>query len=64
MLGAIVHRDIKPANIHVGHVGIHDDFVKVLDFGLVKAVGPTSEVSLGARFRLAHLYGREQQFVP
>jgi serine/threonine-protein kinase len=44
----LVHRDIKPANIHVGHVGIEDDFVKVLDFGLVKAVGPASEVSVNA----------------
>ena len=43
----LVHRDIKPANIHVGHVGIRDDFVKVLDFGLVKSVAASSEVSLG-----------------
>jgi len=43
----LVHRDIKPANIHVGHVGIRDDFVKVLDFGLVKSVASSSEVSLG-----------------
>jgi len=34
----LVHRDIKPANLHVGRVGLHDDFIKVLDFGLVKAV--------------------------
>lgn len=43
----LVHRDIKPANIHVGHVGVRDDFVKVLDFGLVKSVATSSEVSLG-----------------
>jgi hypothetical protein len=34
----LVHRDIKPANIHVGRVGLEHDFVKVLDFGLVKSV--------------------------
>jgi hypothetical protein len=37
----LVHRDIKPANIHIGRLGLEHDFVKVLDFGLVKSVTGT-----------------------
>jgi serine/threonine-protein kinase len=34
----LVHRDIKPANIFVSKYGLRYDFIKVLDFGLARAI--------------------------
>jgi serine/threonine-protein kinase len=39
----LVHRDIKPANIFLCRYGEEYDFVKVLDFGIVKAVVNAAE---------------------
>lgn len=44
----LIHRDIKPANIMVNFRGGQFDVVKLLDFGLVKAVDARKESTLTA----------------
>lgn len=41
----LVHRDVKPANILLGPRGGEPDVVKVLDFGLVRAIRTDVEVT-------------------
>jgi serine/threonine-protein kinase len=41
----LIHRDVKPANIHACRQGRKLDFIKVLDFGLVKHGTPAEQQS-------------------
>ena len=49
----MIHRDVKPANIMVNHRGGIYDFVKLLDFGLIRAVNQDGEMALTATGVLA-----------
>jgi serine/threonine-protein kinase len=47
-VAGLIHRDLKPGNLHISERGGLCDFVKVLDFGLVKMVHPPSDTQLTA----------------
>lgn len=55
----IVHRDLKPANVFLTPHGDDPDFVKVVDFGLVKEMGKESELS-----RTGHVLGSPLYMAP
>lgn len=42
----LVHRDLKPANLFIAELGGLHDFVKLLDFGLVKPSGRKDDLHL------------------
>jgi serine/threonine-protein kinase len=48
----MVHRDVSPSNVMVCHYGGEYDFVKILDFGLVKNVGAEGEETITRTLRL------------
>jgi serine/threonine-protein kinase len=48
----IIHRDVKPDNMFLISVDSDDDYVKVLDFGIAKAVAGEEDVSLTADGRI------------
>jgi len=45
----MVHRDVKPGNMFICHMGKRADFLKLLDFGLVKALYNYGESRLTAQ---------------
>ncbi len=57
----LIHRDLKPSNVFLTHRGADDLFVKVLDFGLVKALGSDSiQTKSGVLMGSPHYMSPEQ----
>ena len=48
--GGLVHRDLKPGNVFVERIGAGREFVKVLDFGIVKLMDKKATVLTQAGF--------------
>ncbi len=43
----LVHRDIKPSNLISCRLGVEHDFLKVVDFGIVKAMADDAQITGG-----------------
>jgi DNA-binding NtrC family response regulator len=60
----LVHRDIKPANLFVCKLGPECDFLKVLDFGIVKAVAETDKTAMTALTQAGQFTGTPAYTAP
>jgi eukaryotic-like serine/threonine-protein kinase len=59
----LVHRDIKPANIIVCRYGEDHDFVKLVDFGIVKALHAPATHHPSAMLSAAHIVRGTPAFI-
>ncbi|MBC7174395.1 MAG: serine/threonine protein kinase, partial [Polyangiaceae bacterium] len=57
----VIHRDLKPANVLLTRHGDESDFVKVLDFGLVKKVAEDDELTQAGLFMGSPKYMAPEQ---
>jgi eukaryotic-like serine/threonine-protein kinase len=57
----IVHRDLKPSNIMLCRVGDRTNYIKVLDFGIVKVLGSQSVKTTGSTRLGTTLYMSPEQ---
>ncbi len=60
----IIHRDIKPANIFLTDFSGEPDYVKVLDFGIAKALDQTEEAGAKALTMVGQIIGTPNYMAP
>ena len=59
-LHGLIHRDIKPGNILVSQADDHNDFAKLLDFGLVKVADDLLQTQVGTMMGTPQYLSPEQ----